>query len=72
MAKRKTAAANPPLAISGTTLVVGTDVLLRELRDLIYGAKERVTSSVNTLLVMLYWEIGHRVRTEVLKSARAA
>ena len=39
---------------------------------MISGTRERVASAVNALLVMLYWEIGHRVRTEVLKSSRAA
>ena len=51
---------------------MGADVLqVGELRDLISGASERVSSTVNTLLVMLYWETELRVRTEILKSARA-
>lgn len=46
--------------------------LLHELRDLISGARERVAVSVNRELVLLYWDLGQRIRVEVLGEERAA
>ncbi|MEL6348381.1 MAG: PDDEXK nuclease domain-containing protein [Myxococcota bacterium] len=45
--------------------------LLDELRGLIQGSRERITQSVNRELVLLYWEIGHRIHTEILGQQRA-
>ena len=45
--------------------------LLSDLRELIDQARIRVAQQVNTELVMLYWNIGNRIRTETLKEARA-
>lgn len=45
--------------------------LLVELRALISDAREQVARAVNSALVLLYWQIGARVRIEVLKSQRA-
>ena len=45
--------------------------LLADLRGLIQGARETVARAVNTTLVMLYWQIGRRIRTEILKNKRA-
>ena len=45
--------------------------LVDELRDLIVQTRSNVAQTVNTALVNLYWEIGTRIRSEVLKSARA-
>lgn len=71
MAKRKTTAQRS-LATTRKSIASKAGDLLMEIRDLISGTRDRVASSVNALLVLLYWEIGHRVRTEVLKSSRAA
>ena len=71
MAKRKKAQAKHSLVRSSGTELVGSDALLDELRGLIAGTRERVASAVNAALVVLYWEIGHRIRTEILKSSRA-
>jgi predicted nuclease of restriction endonuclease-like (RecB) superfamily len=46
--------------------------LLDELRTLIRQAREGVAQAVNSALVLLYWQVGHRIRTEVLKQRRAA
>src|SRR5262245_7795868 len=46
--------------------------LLADLRSLIDSARSGVAQAVNSALVLLYWQIGHRFRTEVLKSQRAA
>src|SRR5689334_13185559 len=45
--------------------------LLRELRDLIQAARGAVAQAVNSGQVVLYWQVGHRLRTEVLGAKRA-
>lgn len=48
-----------------------SDVLLTDLRDLITSTRERVAATVNAELTMLYWHVGKRIRSEILKDARA-
>ncbi len=48
------------------------DQLLGEIRTLIEGARQRVASAVNQELTLLYWDIGQRVRKNVLGEQRAA
>ena len=45
--------------------------LLAELRGLIEAARSGVAQAVNSALVLLYWQVGQRIRIEVLKSKRA-
>lgn len=45
--------------------------ILRELRGLITGARQRVAVSVNRELVLLYWDLGQRIRVEILGEERA-
>ncbi len=45
--------------------------LLDDVRTLIRQTREGVALAVNAALVLLYWEVGHRIRTEVLKEQRA-
>lgn len=45
--------------------------LIEELRQLINEARSRVAATVNAELTMLYWQIGTRLRTEVLNNERA-
>jgi len=47
------------------------DALVSELRDLIHQTRSNVARTVNSALVQLYWEIGTRIRSEVLKNERA-
>ena len=47
------------------------DALLGELRVLIERARERVAVAVNRELVLLYWDLGQRVRVEILGEERA-
>ena len=47
------------------------DALLQELRALIDGARGRVAQTVNSELVALHWQVGRRLRDEVLGDARA-
>jgi predicted nuclease of restriction endonuclease-like (RecB) superfamily len=45
--------------------------LLDDLRSLIRQTREGVAQAVNTALVLLYWQVGHRIRTEILQEKRA-
>jgi len=58
-AKRKVSAAASPAG------------LLAEIRTLILQARQTVAHGVNSALVLLYWQIGQRIRTDILKAKRA-
>lgn len=45
--------------------------LLADVRDLILTAREAVARTVNAGLTLLYWEIGTRIRREILQEKRA-
>ena len=49
----------------------GTTAVLKDVRELILAARQTVAQSVNSALVLLYWQIGVRIRREVLKEKRA-
>ncbi|HBB00678.1 MAG: cytoplasmic protein [Bacteroidetes bacterium GWD2_45_23] len=46
--------------------------LLSEIKSLIDESRQRVASAVNAELTALYWNIGKRIRTDILKNERAA
>jgi predicted nuclease of restriction endonuclease-like (RecB) superfamily len=76
MAKRRKADSapariRPSVPARPKTKAVKSDTLLKELRQLIEGSRERAAMAINALLVVTYWEIGHRIHTEILKSERA-
>src|SRR4051794_36072243 len=45
--------------------------LITDLCELIEATRAGVAQAVNSALVLLYWQVGHRIRTEVLGSRRA-
>lgn len=45
--------------------------LLSDLRRMIADAREQAARSVNAALVMLYWQVGKRIREDVLREKRA-
>lgn len=45
--------------------------LLSELRGLIATTRQSVARGVNSALVQLYWQIGYRIRQDILKEKRA-
>ncbi|MFO0226287.1 MAG: DUF1016 N-terminal domain-containing protein [Planctomyces sp.] len=45
--------------------------LLGDLRQLIEAAREQTARAVNSTLVTMYWQIGKRIREDVLKEQRA-
>lgn len=55
---------NPINLMSSTTL-------LADVRQLIDAARQRVASTINAELTQLYWQIGNRINTELLKGQRA-
>jgi predicted nuclease of restriction endonuclease-like (RecB) superfamily len=46
--------------------------LLDEVRQLIVAARQQTAAAVNISLTLLYWQIGRRVRQELLSGERAA
>jgi len=50
---------------------VTTEELFAEVKALIDAAKQRVAGTVNAELTLLYWHIGHRIYTQILKRDRA-
>lgn len=46
--------------------------LLGEIRSLIEQSRRQLAAVINSALAALYWQIGQRIRGEVLKHARAA
>jgi predicted nuclease of restriction endonuclease-like (RecB) superfamily len=45
--------------------------LFQEIRQLIDSAKQRAAVAINTEITLLYWQIGHRINTEILQGQRA-
>lgn len=45
--------------------------LLGDLRKLIESSRERAAVAVNSELVLLYWQVGTRIRTDILNDERA-
>jgi hypothetical protein len=65
-AKKKAA-----LTKSSTTVTGVDSALVSDLRQIILSAREQVARAVDSGLVLLYWSIGNRVRTDILKEKRA-
>ncbi len=59
------------LAKPSTTAIGLNPLLVADLRQIILSAREQVARAVDSGLVLLYWSIGHRIRTDVLKKKRA-
>ncbi len=45
--------------------------LLPDLRQMILMAREQVARAIDGRLALLYWEIGHRIRQDILREKRA-
>ncbi len=50
----------------------GSEKLLTDLRLLIAERREGVAQAVNSALVLLYWQVGHRIHADILRQERAA
>ena len=51
--------------------VIESEALLHDIRQLIEDSRSRLAVTVNSALTLLYWNIGQRIHTEVLKGERA-
>lgn len=54
------------------SLLPNESALLGDIRTLIEQGRQQLASTVNSALTLLYWQIGQRIRLEVLGSERAA
>ena len=45
--------------------------LLRDISELIEAARNKVAHYANSILVLLYWQIGQRINRDILKRRRA-
>jgi hypothetical protein len=52
-------------------LLQPSEPLFQEIRQLINAAKQRAAVAINTEITLLYWQIGHRINTEILQGQRA-
>ena len=68
---RKTARCGAASLSSPPAPVADPDPLLGDIRALILVAREQTARAVNSALVGLYWQIGRRVRQDVLQEKRA-
>lgn len=67
------------LANNGDLLALAVYILLplsqqapqSEVRELILATRQTVAQGVNSALVLLYWHIGQRIRSDMLQSKRA-
>jgi hypothetical protein len=67
MAKRKRTSS---LSNPGESLPTAPS-LLGDIRALIESARQQTARAVNSTLVMMYWQIGRRIRQDVLENERA-
>lgn len=65
LATAKQKLTTPPKAVSAPAL------LLSEVRELILTTRQTVAQGVNSALVLLYWQMGRRILTDILKAKRA-
>ncbi|WCJ60727.1 PDDEXK nuclease domain-containing protein [Fontisphaera persica] len=54
-----------------TTLARSSKPLLADVRELILAARQQVAHTVNASLTLLHWQIGQRIRKDILKEKRA-
>ena len=57
--------------VPGVHVEADVTILVREIGALITAARRQVSVTANAALVTLYWQIGRRVRTDVLEGRRA-
>ncbi len=72
MAKRKTPSRRLVPGRSRSTAVTLPGHLLEDVRGLIQSAREGVAQAANAALVLLYWQVGHRIYKEILQHRRAS
>lgn len=71
MARKKTTGTKPPSRKTTAAVAAPADGLLADLRALILQTRQGVAQAVNAALVLLYWQVGQRIRTDILHEKRA-
>jgi len=71
LAKARPASAKIVATVSRQLAKHSPRTLLADVRELILAAREGVAQAVNAGLVTLYWQIGKRIRKDVLQEKRA-
>ncbi|MGE3151565.1 MAG: YhcG family protein [Nitrospiraceae bacterium] len=66
MSAKKTVSKTKPRAMGAVS-----DALLTEVRHLVVEARQQTARMVNAGLTLLYWQVGSRIRRELLKEKRA-
>ena len=66
--RRKLALVKSPSAAPAKS---GAKGLLAEVRELILSARQTVATTANATLTMLHWQIGNRIRKDILREKRA-
>ena len=69
--KPKRAAKKKPRAVTKAAQPAGSTPLLADLRGLILAARQNVARAIDSGLVTLYWQIGQRIRQDILQEKRA-
>ncbi len=64
--KKRLVTAAKPVAVTATG-----PGLLGEVREMILSVRQQVATAVNAALTMLYWQVGTRIRRDILKEQRA-
>jgi predicted nuclease of restriction endonuclease-like (RecB) superfamily len=68
---RKALSKTARLSKTGKTPAISVKPLFEDLRGLILQSRENLAHTVNTGIARLYWEIGSRIRRDILKCKRA-
>ena len=61
---------NLPIPASGET-APDTSELLKDLRQIVAGARERAAYAVNRELTLMHWQLGERILRDILQNQRA-
>ena len=46
--------------------------LIYELKEIIAASKKKAVAQVNTIMTLMYWEIGNKINNEIVQNERAA
>lgn len=57
--------------VSAPEVAQPSSALLAEVRDLVLEARQQTARAVNAGLTLLYWQVGDRIRREILRERRA-
>lgn len=60
-----------PDSLSSHEATILPHSLIKDLRSMIDQTKETIAMTVNSRLTLLYWQVGSRIRSELLNNERA-